>query len=520
MGVACVLILGCQKGIEHFDNPYAGGKQALGIHFSTDLPTPESGDIGSTVTFKATGLSPFKDSLTFFLNGEKCQIVSIDSNSIKVKISETASTGVASATVGDQIFFGPIFRVTGKLAIDPNFEATVGANRSIKDFLPLEDGRFILVGAFSDFNHQGAVKPLNRIVQISKDGKVIRTLKTGRAADGNLAAIGQLPDNKLVIGGSFSSFDTHQGEIHNITLLNKDGSLDSMEVRTFSDIDTVPAFNGGTDGSISRLFVNGNQITAVGNFRYYVQRIYNQSNVNGTLDTLITDSVEVRNVIRFFPDGSLDSSFNYNFYQHKSKEGTNGPVNDAFMQDDGKLVMVGNFTKYDQERVNFIVRINKDGSIDRSFRVGNGADNSISSIRYNKTTGHYVLAGAFHYFNGESHDGLVLLNKDGSVDETFKPAARGSNDQYLFAQQLSNGLILVNGYFRIYDGVNRGNFMVLKPSGKLAPGYNTIGNLNGVVLRAYETKNSSGQITMMMMGTFDRFDEQSVGNITRLVLKQ
>jgi hypothetical protein len=189
------------------------------------------------------------------------------------------------------------------------------------------------------------------------------------------------------------------------------------------------------------------------------------------------------------------------------------------MQEDGKLVMVGNFTQYDGETVNNIVRLNADGSIDRSFKVGNGSDNPIASIKYDKITKHYLLAGRFRYFNGEPHSGLVMLNDDGSVVESFKPSPMGSNDVYLYAQQLSNGLIIVSGFFKTYNGVQRGDFMVLDLTGKLAQGYNTTGNFNGVIFRGLETKNSLGQTTMMLMGNFSKFDEQSMGNITRIVLK-
>jgi hypothetical protein len=216
----------------------------------------------------------------------------------------------------------------------------------------------------------------------------------------------------------------------------------------------------------------------------------------------------------------LDSSFNYNFYQHKSKEGTNGPVNDAYMQPDGKLIMVGNFTQYDGEDVNYVVRLNPDGSIDRSFKTGSGADNPVSSIRYNKNSHRFVLAGSFNHFNGEPHYGLVLLNDDGSIDESFKPSPMGSGiDSYTYAQQLSNGLILVNGYFKTYNGIQRGNFMVLDPSGVLASGYNTTGNFDGRVYNGLETTNSNNQITVMLIGNFDKFDEQTMGNITRVILK-
>lgn len=517
-GAMSALLYGCHKE-DNFANPYAGGREPLGIHLSTDPPSIESGNVGDLVTFKATGLVAYKDSMHFFLNNEEAAVTKLDSASITVKVPSSASTGVSSVIVGDEIYFGPVFRVKGKLGVDPNFKATVGANGSVNDFLQLNDGRILLVGSFSDFNHKGAVKPLNRIVLVSKDGEVDRSLNSGVGVDGYLSSIARLPDGKLVIGGGFSSYDTHRGEVFNITVLNRDGSPDTMLVRTFTTQDTVPAFNGGTDGNINRLFVHNNRITAVGSFRYYLQYVYGQSTQHTLRDSLVTDSIRVRNIVRLFPDGSLDSSFNYNFYTHQSKQGPNGPIFDAFMQDDGKLIIVGNFSQYNGENVNNIVRLNEDGTVDRSFKVGNGSDGPLLSIRYNDVTKRYILSGRFKQFNGETHNGLILLNKDGSTDESFKPLSLGSNDIYTCAQQISNGMVLVNGSFQSYAGVFRGNFMVLDPTGKLAAGYNNTGSLQGIFSRGMEIRNSSGDLTVMMVGSFYKFDEQSMGNITRLLFK-
>lgn len=518
-GIVSLAFFGCKKEDGNFDDPYAGGREPLGIHLSTDPPSIESGSVGDQVTFKATGLTPYKDSIHFYLNNEEATITKVDSASVSVKVPANASTGVSSLIIGDEIYFGPVFRVKGNLGIDPNFKATVGANGGIYDFLRLRDERMMLVGGFSDFNHKGAVKPINRIVLVSKDGEVDRSLKSGKAVDGYLNAIAQLPDGRIVIGGAFSSYDTHRGEISNITVLNKDGSLDSIVVRTATDQDTVPAFNGGTDGTITRTFIHNNQITAVGGFNYYLQHIYDRSTKYSGRDSLIVDSVRVRNIVRLFPDGSLDSSFNYNFYTHQSKQGPNGPIFDAFMQDDGKLIIVGNFSQYNGENVNNIVRLNEDGTIDRSFKVGNGTDAPINSIRYNAVTKRYVITGNFAQFAGEVHNGLVLINTDGSVDAAFKPAPRETTDFYTNAMQLSNGMVLVNGFFQRYAGIYRGNFMVLDATGKLATGYNNTGTLQGMFSRGFEAKNSSGQITVTMIGSFYKFDEQSMGSIVRLVFK-
>jgi hypothetical protein len=62
--------------------------------------------------------------------------------------------------------------------------------------------------------------------------------------------------------------------------------------------------------------------------------------------------------------------------------------------------------------------------------------------------------------------------------------------------------------------------MILNEKGELADGYNTTGNFYGTIFKSFESKNSSGQTTVMLMGSFYRFNEQSMGSITRLVFKQ
>ncbi|HEY9258425.1 DUF5008 domain-containing protein [Chitinophaga sp.] len=518
-GMCALLFNSCTKKDKVYDDPYAGGKPALGIQLSTDLPSPRLGDPGTTVTYKATGLLPFKSSLQFFLNGELAQIVSIDSNSIQVKVPENASTGIGYVTVGDRIVFGPVFRVNGKLGLDNTFKATVGSNGYISQAFPMPDGRIILTGGFSDYENKGAVKPLNRIVLTSKDGELDRSLQTGSGVSGNLNTIAAFPNGKMVIGGGFSTFDVHLGEINNMTVLNSNGTIDSMVVRTFLDRDTVPAFNGGVDGNVQRAFVHGNTITAAGSFNYYLQRVYGIADYRRKRDSLVTDSVRIKNVVRLFADGSLDSSFNYNFLLHRSNDGPNGPINDAFMTDDGKLILVGRFTKYNNEAVNNIVRLNTDGAIDRTFQTGSGADNPISSITYNDATRRYTLSGSFITFDGKVRNGLVMLTTEGAVDPTFKGAARNSEDSYSYAKQLSNGMVLVSGYFKSYGGVHRGHFALLDASGALAKGYNTTGDVDGIVTGVQETRTFSGQLQLLITGGFSKFDEQPVGNITRLLLK-
>lgn len=512
-----LFITACKKD-KVYEDPYAGGKEPLGVTLSTEIPNPSEAAPGTVITFKGKGLQKHKDSLLFNFNGEHAEIVKVDSAGIQVKVPATASTGVTSVTIGNQIFFGPLFKVRGNLDIDNNYKVVVGANSWVSDVHRFADGRILLVGDFLDYERKGIVRPISRIVLTSRDGEMDRGLQSGRGADGSLNSIGALPNGKLVVGGSFASYDIHQAEMHNITVLNSNGSLDSMSVNTFTDKDTVPSFNGGTDGRINRLFVYNNRITAIGYFNYYLRFVYGKSDYLQERDSLITDSTLVRQLVRFHPDGSLDSSFNYDLVRHRSFDGPNGPISDAYQQADGKIIIVGRFTRYNGQAAPYIARLNIDGSLDPGFG-GSGADNDIISIRYNDATQRFVLAGNFDKFDGAAHSGLVVLRPDGTPDEQFSAAPRASNESYYCAQQLSNGLIVVNGNFTSYDKVHRSGFMVLDQKGKLAQGYNNTADFSGILLRVFETINSSGQTQALIMGRFTRFNDKEINNVVRLLFK-
>jgi uncharacterized delta-60 repeat protein len=513
-----VLVIACKKDNKVYDDPYAGGKKPLGVKMSTDLPSPSEATPGVTILFKGKGLLAHKDSIHFNFNGQPGEIIAVDSTGVQVKVPETASTGVTSVTIGDQIFFGPVFRVKGNLEIDNNFKVVIGTNNAIYDVHRFSDGRLLLIGQFSDYEHKGVVKPVNRIVMTSKDGEIDRTLLSGRGADGGLVSLAALPSGKLVVGGAFSSYDIHLAEMHNITVLNSNGSIDSVTVNTFTKKDTVPAFNGGTDGTIFKVFVHDNKITAFGGFNYYLQYVYGISDWQQERDSLVTDSVLVRQMIRFHPDGSLDSSFNYDLTRHRSYDGPNGPVSDAYMQPDGKVIIVGRFTRYNGEPAPYIARINTDGSLDPGFG-GAGADDAIYSIRFNETTQKYMLSGAFQQFDGAAHYGLAMLKADGITDEQFASLKMKPDEGFYCAQQLSNGLIVVTGYFNNYGDVHRSGLMVLDSKGVLAPGYNNTGDLKGSVMKIFETINSSGQTQALLLGSMWQFNQVDIGNITRLLFK-
>lgn len=520
---------GCKKADDVIPDPYADAKSPLGVAISqTDVPVPAVGVVGTSVVIKASGFDKYKDQLTFMFNGEKAEVVSVTATEITVKVPESGSSGVTSIAIGDQLFIGPTFTVKGLIQIDPTFKAVAGTNGYVSQVYEMVDGRAIVVGNFTNFDNKGGVVPINRIARTSIDGEYDRTFRTGKGANGPLYRVLEI-GGRFIIAGSFSGFNQRTENISNITSLFTTGAIDTVKIQTKRKptvTDTVtqkwfPRFNGGTNGYINRLYAHQGKILATGNFRFYVKRTYDKFNYDLSRDTVILDSTDIRQVLRFNLDGSLDKTFRFNTTTNKGKESGNGNI-DSYMHTDAdkleKLVVFGSFSTFDGQPANRIVRLNPDGNLDPSFTPGSGADNTISSCTYNATTKKYVITGIFSQYNGKPAFGMAVLNDNGTLDETF--ASRSFEGGFPgFAKQLNNGLIVASGNFIKYNNITRNGFMVLTSTGTLAKGYNSTGPFNGGLSDVIETKSADGKKALLLIGEFYRFDNLPLYHIIRVTIE-
>lgn len=526
----CSLVIqGCKKEEELGEDPYADGKAPLGIIISqTLLPVPSEGIVGTTVTVQAKGLMPFKDKLTFMFNGEKAEVLSVTESTIVVKVPEAGSTGITSIAIGDQLILGPQFIVSGLIKNDITFKATAGTNGYVSQFYEMLDGRALVLGGFNNYNNNGFITPNNRIVRTSLDGDYDRTFRTGRGANGSLSRVIEI-GGRFIIAGGFSGYNQRTENISNITSLYPNGAIDTIKIQTKRKptlTDTVtqkwfPKFNGGTNEYINRIYPHQGKILATGNFRYYVKRTYDKDNYDFSRDTVILDSTEIRQILRFNLDGSLDKTYRFNTATNKGNVSANGPI-DTYMHTDAanleKLMVFGNFNTFDDQPAVRILRLNANGTKDPSFNPGSGVDNGITSLTYNATTKKYLITGAFTKYNGKPVNGMALINEDGSLDESFTAKFFEGGYPY-FARQISNGLIVVSGGFKKYNNITRNGFMVLTPAGLLAPGYNATGPFSGGLSDVIETKSADGKKALLLIGGFNRFDNQPFYNIVRVTIE-
>ena len=75
-------------------------------------------------------------------------------------------------------------------------------------------------------------------------------------------------------------------------------------------------------------------------------------------------------ILRLNSDGSPDVSF-------LRGTGANGPIWKEAIQNDGKIIIGGSFKIFNGNNINYLARLNTDGSLDNSFNSGSGPDSSI-----------------------------------------------------------------------------------------------------------------------------------------------
>lgn len=268
------------------------------------------------------------------------------------------------------------------------------------------DGKIFVAGISNSFNNTY----INKIARLNYDGSLDQTFNstgTGLNSNAQILQFLEQPDGKILIAGK--SVTSYNGDdIFGIVRLNNDGSRDS----SFNTTEFVSQINS------IKLQPDG-KILVGGNFTSF----------NGTTSNRL---------VRLNADGTTDSSFNIG-------SGFNGTINSMVLQSDGKILVVGSFSTFDGNAQNRIVRLNSDGSIDATFITGTGFNNIANSICL-QPDGKILVVGNFTSFNANTNNYMVRLNPDGSEDLAFSNTFPYSYNTTKVGLQ-SDGKILVSDYY-------------------------------------------------------------------------
>ena len=173
---------------------------------------------------------------------------------------------------------------------------------------------------------------------------------------------------------------------------------------------------------------------------------------------IIAGSAPTYSVVRLNTDGSYDNTFNSGT--------TNNSIFVTKVQSDDKIIVAGAFTTYSGQSYNRIVRLNANGTIDNTFVIGSGFGNNFIYDVDIQSDGKILVAGDFTSYSGVSYNGLIRLNSNGSIDNTFT-IGTGFNNSVNDVNVLSDGKILCGGQFSTYSGTAANDIIRLNSNGTI-----------------------------------------------------
>lgn len=258
-----------------------------------------------------------------------------------------------------------IARLNSNGTIDVTFTLGTGANSTVNTAVLQGDGKIIIGGDFTSYNGTSR----NRIARLNADGTLDATFDPGVGANATVFSTAIQSDGKIVIGGSFSTYNSNTKNF--IARINSNGSFDASFAGT------------GTNGTIRTIRIQSDgKIFMAGVFNTY-------------------DGVARISVARANSDGSLDISF-------EPGTGANSAVRTSAIQSDGKILIGGEFTSYNTTAINRIARLNSDGSIDATFNTGTGANNTVWSTVI-QSDGKIIIGGMLTTYNSMTRNRVARI---------------------------------------------------------------------------------------------------------------
>lgn len=364
----------------------------------------------------------------------------------------------------------------------------IGKNKAyIQQIAVQADNKLLIAGNYTSFNN----KNINYLVRLNSDGTIDSTFQTGSGFIGTslypgLNSIAIQSNGKIIVAGSFNSYNGRK--CNDIIRLNKDGSYDTT-------------------------FNSGSGITSNAN----LNQIYKITLLNND-DVLITGVFRIYNNIkrsafaRLHSDGSLDNTCKLDSNTDITALNTN------LVENDGKIIILGPFTQIGSKNINQVARLNANGTLDTTFNIGTGPFNSKNPYDNLFTgiiepNGKIILGGWFSKFNNSVKASIVRLNADGSVDNTFK--AESDTSKYLYISSIvrqSDGKIIIGGKFKEYNGIAANGIARLNADGTTDASFNVGTGIDSTIF-AMSIQNDN---KILISGDFAKYNGVSVSGLARL----
>ena len=207
-------------------------------------------------------------------------------------------------------------------------------------------------------------------------------------------------------------------------------------------------------------------------------------------------------LVKTTPTTAIDTTFNMG-------SGTNGSIYASAIDENGKILIVGNFSTYSGSTQNFLTRINTDGTRDTTFNIGAGFSNTTWAVLPVSQSKVLVGGNWGTSYSSSASTRIARINSNGTLDTTFNPPAL-TDVVYTVATQ-SDGKIIAGGNFQ-YAGYAEPFLAKITPQLNPDTTFNPGSGPNGSVY-AFATQ-SDGKI--IMGGTFTTYSGSTSPRIVRI----
>jgi uncharacterized delta-60 repeat protein len=214
--------------------------------------------------------------------------------------------------------------------------------------------------------------------------------------------------------------------------------------------------------------------------------------------------IQLIEIVKLSAKGELDTTFNPN------QTGPDNTVKEILVQPNGKLLVAGNFTKFNGVSIKRLVRLNANGTIDASLNVGTGFNYMVYSIAL-QSDGKIIAAGSFTTYRGAAVNKVIRLLSNGDLDPSFTIGTNPNNTPNLLLLQ-PDGKVLVGGDFTVFNGVTSNKLVRLNSDGSFDASFSVGTGFTGSI---YTMTLQSDQ-KILVGGSLSKYDGQTIGKIIRL----
>lgn len=290
-----------------------------------------------------------------------------------------------------------IARLNADGTLDTTFDPgiSVGGTGAIHDVIVRPDGKILIVGEFSFYQGANA----NSIALLNADGSL----------NGDFNTAGAFISTQPGIYDPAIIYDIALDPLGRILLtgyLNIVQGVPTVGVARLQE-------NGNVDAGFAALFAwdSTPRIVAAGDDFTVL--------VGGAFQVVNGESH--RRLMRLDYDGTIDATFNPSGSGVDAGISDYGPsIRSIVTRPDGGMWITGDFASYNGSSRHYVASLNSDGSLDATFAQGAGPDGPVNQLAV-QDDGLLLLAGDFDHVHGFVRSGMARVFSSGGIDLTFTP---------------------------------------------------------------------------------------------------